>query len=198
MKSYSRVDSGASASFRRVSRSVELDQLDFGAGELAIGGHAGRSRRALTRTRTPGTSARRAARGRPVRARLRLSTPLPMVALPCGSRSTSSTRRSMRREAGGQVDAGGGLADAALLVRDREHARHLQRPSPHESRDGAAASSRGTCERGTPRPRASVRQRAISSSGMHALHRDQLPAAARRWCALTVDESRRDRRKRAR
>ena len=50
-----------------------------------------------------------------------LSMPLPMVALPCGSRSTSSTR-CLCVWASRKVDGGGGLADAALLVGDAEHA----------------------------------------------------------------------------
>jgi hypothetical protein len=53
--------------------------------------------------------------------------PLPMVALPCGSRSTSSTRLGVLREGSGQVDRGGGLADSAFLVGDSDDAGHAAR-----------------------------------------------------------------------
>ena len=61
--------------------------------------------------------------GRPVPA-----TPRPLVALAWGSTSTSSTRAPGLGEAGGKVDRGGGLPDAALLVRDGVD--HGLRPRP--------------------------------------------------------------------
>ena len=50
--------------------------------------------------------------------------PEPIVALPCGSRSMTSTRWPSLRQPGGEVDGGGGLADPAFLVGDAEDARH--------------------------------------------------------------------------
>ena len=53
-----------------------------------------------------------------------LSMPLPMVALPCGSMSTSSTRAARRRQRRGKVDGGRGLADPALLIGDCDDPLH--------------------------------------------------------------------------
>ena len=71
----------------------QLDQLDLGAGELAIRGHEIEAAGRRGDAHVGDACARRAAPGRRSPASARLSTPAPVVALPCGSRSTSSTRR---------------------------------------------------------------------------------------------------------
>ena len=52
------------------------------------------------------------------------SMPTPVVALPCGSRSTIRTR-ALVGQAGAEVHRRGRLADAALLVGERENHREL-------------------------------------------------------------------------
>ena len=128
-----------------------------------------------------------------------MSTPQPMVALPCGSLSISSTLRLRRGERRGKIDGGGRLADAALLVRHRDDALHGPSSIPDRkmgtfpffcrslsptSRASAASSTRcrsssspGTaswCTATTFQPLSFL---ASSSSGIAALHREQ-PAAA--------------------
>ena len=54
--------------------------------------------------------------------RVRRSMPSPVEALPCGSRSTISTRSPIGGERGAEIDRRGGLADPALLVGERQDA----------------------------------------------------------------------------
>ena len=94
------------------------------------------------------------------------STPSAVEALPCGSRSTTSTLQPVQRQRGGQVDRGRRLADAALLVRDGDDPgpggrgeRRPGRPAQHPDGGGRGRGrsgvspwsvSRGTRRRGRP------------------------------------------------
>ena len=72
--------------------------------------------------------------------------PSPLPALPCGSMSTSRTFALGRGEARGEVDGGGGLSDAALLVRDADDPSHghLRSFSPDWMRGVACWDDRAT------------------------------------------------------
>ena len=108
----------ASASFSRVSRSGKIDELDFGAGELAVGRHEVEAAGFATCDADIGDrSLRRAARDRRCACSARLSMP--------GARGRVALRIEIddqhaplhRDEAGGEIDGRRRLADAALLVR---------------------------------------------------------------------------------
>ena len=177
---------------------LEIDHLDFGAGELAVG----RQQVVLAagaRTRTSRDALRRrAAPGRRVALSARLSMPLPIVALPCGSRSTSSTRRLRRAQARGEIDAGRGLAHAAFLVGDREYAGH--RPAlagSHEHADGARRRSPGTVSGTTSLDATAARQLRELLVRMDAFHRGE-HAAGRAQAGRRARRTRRGRRTRAR
>ena len=82
-------------------------------------------------------------------------TPRAVEAFPCGSRSITSTRAPTAARAGRDVDGRRRLADAALLVRDRQHPRasaELRRSTSLEhaaacGQIGEFASERGVVER---------------------------------------------------
>ena len=76
------------------------------------------------------------------------STPSAVEALPCGSRSMTRTRWPSWARRRGDVDRGGGLADAALLVGDDDHA-GARRVAGRVAEPRAAAST----ELGGPRQR---------------------------------------------
>ena len=98
-----------------------------------------------------------------------------MVALPCGSRSTSSTRLPACARPAARFTRGRGLADAALLVGDREDARHAR-----SMRTRCRSASRpGTRSRTTSLHAEARGQPLDLLERMHALHRGEHAAAAR-------------------
>ena len=167
----------------------QVDQLDFRAGELAIGGHeieaAGRRQRRARRR----SCARRAAPGRRCASSVRLSSAGAGGGVALRIEIDQQHAALHRGEARGEVDGGGRLADAALLVGDRDDARHRGVVLHHDQvalrhRVRARAARRA-------RRRANVaRQLREFLVRMHAFHRDQHAAAARRWRAPTSRERR--------
>ena len=148
----------------------------------------GRSRRSATRRARRRSCARPAAPGRRLRASARLSRPAPVVALPCGSRSTSSTRRFIAARLAARLTAVVVLptppfwfATAMMRVIALRCRRTMTR--------WRAASSPGTSSAGVATTRYAGGSCAISSCGMHALHRDE-PAAGREMPRGRRDERR--------
>ena len=152
-------------------------------------------------------ASRRAAPGRRCARSARLSMPAPVVALPCGSRSTSSTRRFIAARLAARLTVGRRLADAALLVGDGDDAGHrglspraVRRPS-HDDQVALRVEPRHV-ERGRRRRRDVARAaRAISSCGYTPFIATSGPSGARRCCAAAheareVRECARDRSRR--
>ena len=99
------------------SRPILVRHRDLGAGEVDRGAGdvdlalADRPRGSRCRARARRTSTSRPSRGR---------CPGDIVRLPCGSMSTHSTRWPASAKAHGEVEGGGRLGDAALLVGERD------------------------------------------------------------------------------
>ena len=103
---------------------LHIDHFDFGAGQFAVGRHhvvvaAGRT---LTRDLPMSASPEQHVVDRARQRALVDAAAHGRVALRIEIDQQYALLR--RRQAGGKIDAGGGLADAAFLVRDRENFCH--------------------------------------------------------------------------
>ena len=110
---------------RAGARDRRRDEFDLGAGKIA---RRRNEREPVDRGRQMksmdvGVAAGERLVDRAARRALAFS-PTPLVALPCGSQSTSRTLRP-QGEGGGEIDGRGGLADAALLIGDGDNLSHI-------------------------------------------------------------------------
>ena len=111
--------------------------------------------------------------------------PRPVEALPCGSRSMISTVRR-RGQRGAEIDGGGGLADAALLVGDGQDAGRARgsgtgRADLAQAQDGGV---RGRCGWRSARPHNTSAATAVvnSASAVRPLGNTAIPPGPRRRC----------------
>ena len=124
--------------------------------------------------------------------------PLPMVALPCGSRSTSSTRRPSCARLAARLTAVVVLPTPPfwLAIGEDAHARHAAFVSKHAG--GARRSAPGTCELApTSATRCARRDSRDLLERIHALSSRAARRRARQGAGLRR-RNRRDRRRRAR
>ena len=169
----------------------QVDELDFGAGELAVRRHEveAAGRRA---TRTSAILRSPSSTWYTVAASARLSMPAPVVALPCGSRSTSSTRRFIAARLAARLTAVVVLPTppfwfATAMMRRHARLHHDQVARGVEPRH---------CERGVRDDAHVCRQARDLLVGIHALHRDE-HAAGREMPRARLARTSRGRRRRA-
>ena len=134
----------ASALSSRCARSSSADHLDLRAGQVDASPGAGRAEARGSQPPLRPAMRCRSARRSSTATRCACVTPSPVEALPCGSRSTSSTRQPIAASAVARLIAGRRLADAALLIGHRD-ADHRLRPHPRRRPRSANSASVTLC-----------------------------------------------------